>query len=172
MSLDNTFGLCIQPDRTINDQERLHCPESVATLNDKTGAALKEYLLAALRMPQVAHSTSVILWVVDDKGEVRFALEELLNIKTGRLAAVRPRGDWGNLPGTLKLGHPSLVERQNKFARIGGEIVYNIDEERWEINNFSGRYGTRPKTTKAHLEAVAGIFRNYNIYLHVDFEVP
>lgn len=172
MNYDSIFGLCIQSDRAINDHERLHRPESVETLNKKTGAALKEYLLAALRMPEVVHNTSIILWVVDEDGEIHFALEELINSRTGRLAAVRPRGDWGNIEGTLKLGHPSLLEQRNKFARIGGEIVYNMHRKRWEINNFSGRYGMRQQTTKPHLEAVAGKFAEHGIHLYVDFERP
>jgi hypothetical protein len=172
MSLDDKYGPCVPNARTIDDWEKAHRPTSLDELTAETGKALNQYMQSLLKMPRIAHSTCVILWIVDGAGRIWFALEELFSEATSTLVAVRPRGDWGKIAGTFKLGHPSLLTDADKSARIGGEIVYNSDKTRWEINNFSGRYGVREKTKRAHLEAVAGKFTEHGIPLYVDFAKP
>ncbi|KQS95368.1 hypothetical protein [Rhizobium sp. Leaf386] len=174
MDLDATFGPCAGAGRPISAAEQKYAPDSLQKLTDETALVLKTYMdtVTGLKMPGVVHSNSLVIWIVDDEGEICFAMEELFEEATGTLATVRPRGDWGKIDGTVKLGHPSLIEDADKRARIGGELVYDRGKAHWEINNFSGRYGQRKWQTRAHLEAVAGKFNDWGISLHVTFGQP
>lgn len=160
MSLDVDFGPCQAARGNISPAEMQHSPESLQVLDQSSGAQLRAYMgtVAGLSIPQIIHNYCVVLWLVDEEGTILFALEELIHAIDGTLVAVRPRGDWGNIPNTVKLGHPSLLQDPQKRARIGGEIRFDRERNLWEINNYSGRYGTRAHQTLSHLQNVAQKF--------------
>ena len=158
----------------MHPHEQAWKPDSLQHLTKDAAEHLKAYMdtAAGLKVPRVIHGNAVVLWIVDEDGEIHVAMEELFHEKAGVLATVRPRADWVKIANTVKLGHPSLVEGDVKNARIGGEIVYDAGAARWEINNFSGRFGMRKWQEKRHLEAVAGKFNTWNIHLYVKFRKP
>lgn len=107
----------------------------------------------------------LIIWLVDEKGTIWFAIEELI---------------WNSLPTGLpkfqkfpltekspKLGHPSLVGC--KAARIGGEIQFDVPTEEWSINNGSGRYGFGKSRNARQLSNVVRIFGDFEIVLKLTF---
>ncbi|ADZ71076.1 hypothetical protein SL003B_2653 [Polymorphum gilvum SL003B-26A1] len=105
---------------------------------------------------------------MDEDGDIWFAMEEALNLETGRSEFPAPRAV--PLASThRKLGHPSLLENSAKHARIGGEIVYDplFGEKGWVLSNSSGRYGTSPDRRKEHLDNVAARFGNYGLVFDV-----
>lgn len=167
MSLDELYGPNAPAQGRISEAEKLYRPQSLQALDEESAAFLRGYMdsVAGLRLPVIVHSHCVILWLVDQTGTVLFALEELVEEATGELVAVRPRGDWGNIPGTIKLGHPSLLDADDKNARIGGEISFNRTAGQWEITNRSGRYGTRSHQTPHHLQAATENFKLHGIEL-------
>ncbi|MQB04036.1 hypothetical protein DXT91_07745 [Agrobacterium tumefaciens] len=175
MSLDDTFGPCLEAGRTIANQEFQYNPQSLQRLDEQTGPLLGKYLdtaIGGLKIPRLIHRANTILWLVDNNGDVWFAIEEVVDIDTGTyLYALALSQEKTN--NHVKLGHPSLLmSTTDKRARIGGEIKYVPRHGCWVINNRSGRYGTRPHQTAAHLEAVAAKFKDYEIPLKVVFEEP
>ena len=171
MSLDELFGPNAPAQGRISNAEKLYRPKSLQALDEKSASFLKGYMesVTGLLLPVVVHSHCVILWLVDQAGTILFALEELVEEQTGELVAVRPRGNWGNIAGTIKLGHPSLLDAEDKHARIGGEISFNRTTSQWEITNRSGRYGTRSHQTLHHLQAATEKFKLYGIELIPSF---
>ena len=162
MSLDIRFGETSPADGDINPAELSYQPASLQKLEAETKQFLEAYIHAAegLRTPQIVHQYCALLWIVDAHGDIHFALEELVDEHTGKTVAIRPKGDFGKIPGTVKLGHPSLLADSKKEARIGGEIVFNAKTGEWEINNFSGRYGFRDQADPSHLQEAAQIFKD------------
>lgn len=70
--------------------------------------------------------------------------------------------------GWSKLGHPSLLN-EDKLGRIAGEATFLPEDNVWEINNLSGRYGLGLDRTATHLENVAGILRASGLRIIIDF---
>lgn len=161
MSLDTRFGETSPADGDIHAAEALYQPASLQKLEAATKEYLQSYMRSAegLLLPQLVHRYCALLWIIDDAGDVHFALEELVDERTGETVAIKPK-DFKPLPGTVKLGHPSLLADPKKEARIGGEIVYNRHTREWEINNWSGRYGFRQQASPSHLQEAAQIFKD------------
>lgn len=175
MSLTVQFGACSPAARPISDAERSFKPASLQKLDSSTAPSLKSYIDSAsgLLATQVVGYYCAMLWVVDEQGDIHFALEELVDKATGDTVAVKPREDLGPMEGTIKLGHPALISDPSKNARIGGEIRYDRIAKQWEINNRSGRYGTRTQATPSHLEEAAKKFNAFcGIVLRPVFTKP
>lgn len=140
-----------------------------------TASILRQYLdtaKAGLLLSVAIHRVHPILWLVDHAGDVWFAVEEVVSEESGELLYTMARGSHIP-PGHVKLGHPSLlISTTNKSARIGGEIKYFPASQVWKISNRSGRYGTRPHQTEAHLKAVAERFSEHGIELAINFWTP
>jgi len=106
--------------------------------------------------------------VIDSSGDLWFALEEMVQIETGKFLFPRiPEAPMA--PEHRRLGHPALVKGAN--ARIAGEILFDIraDIPGWVITNGSGRYGIRDGRTPAQLSNVSQKFSGYGIKLAETF---
>lgn len=176
MSLDEDFGPCRPAGgRGVAKHELQRTPHSLQQLDVSSAAWLKSYLAAArdgLRTPQIVHQANNLLWLVDDPGEIWFAIEEVVHVDTGKLLYTYHGNYDVRAPEQhVTLGHPALL-RGAENARIGGEIKWSRHGNGWIITNKSGRYGTRQGQTKAHLEAVAGKFNAYGISLVPTFYDP
>ncbi|EUB97264.1 hypothetical protein PMI07_000840 [Rhizobium sp. CF080] len=172
--LDAMFGCCDPAGRTIEDPERHFSPQSLQRLDEDTAPLIRRYMELAcdgLRLPGVLHRTHPMLWLIDKPGDVWTAIEEVIDAETGAYLYPLSRSQ-SSKPGHVRLGHPSLVIARNKHARIGGEIKYSAAANKWIISNRSGRYGTRPNQTQAHLAAAASRFMEFDIELTVSFWQP
>lgn len=178
MSLDEEFGPCAPAGGYgVNAIERNYRPQSLQQLTADTAPVLKSYLGTAdlgLSVPRILHRTNNILWIVDRRGDLWFAVEEIVDAETGALLYTLPRTKAKLLRPDehVKLGHPSLLQDLDRHARIGGEILWSPRYNAWTLNNSSGRYGDRKGTTRAHLEAVARKLNHYGIELIVVFWEP
>ncbi len=176
MDLDERFGECLPFQRDASEAELSAQPRSFQVLSEDTAPALKMLIDTAPMQPlsQVVYATSPILWLVDQAGNVRFAMEEVLNRDTGSLHFILPRNGPPLRPFEVRLGHPSLLEPgspERKVARIGGELFYDPFKGRapWVLSNNSGRYGKRPHIRREHLENVNEIFAGFGISLRTFF---
>ncbi|MGR9289905.1 hypothetical protein ACU8OS_15755 [Rhizobium leguminosarum] len=173
--LDAIFGPCLPAGQPVKPQEFQLRPASVQRLDVDTASILRQYLdtaKAGLLLSVAIHRVHPILWLVDHAGDVWFAVEEVVSEESGELLYTMARGSHIP-PGHVKLGHPSLlISTTNKSARIGGEIKYFPASQVWKISNRSGRYGTRPHQTEAHLKAVAERFSEHGIELAINFWTP
>ncbi|WP_158665244.1 hypothetical protein [Ensifer adhaerens] len=147
-------------------------------LNNTTALFLKNYMETTngLRLPEVVHSTTPILWLVDKDGLIRFAMEEVVSNDTGALNYILPRNGPALRDNEVRLGHPALLDPvkpgDTKAARIGGEIIYDPSPNSnipWVLTNASGRFGKRPHITRAHLENVKEVFAQFGIPLRAFF---
>lgn len=176
MNLDTEFGPCLPPSGNVSAHELSYQPYSLSALSSETAVSLKEYLHSVrnIRLASITHTVTPILWLVNRDGQIRFSLEEAIDEKTGELMYVIPRLFRFSKDGFVKLGHPALLGSDtwsDKFARIGGEIVFDDGmSPRWTITNSSGRYGFRQDTTKEHLQRVANVFSEFGIELSVYFK--
>ncbi|WP_158775601.1 hypothetical protein [Rhizobium sp. H4] len=176
MDLDERYGECLQFQRDASPVELSAMPRSLQVLTEETAPALKSLIDAASSQPlaEVVYATSPILWLVDEAGNIRFAMEEVLNRETGNLHFILPRNGPPLRPFEARLGHPSLLEPGNpetKVARIGGELFYAPIRGRspWVLSNNSGRYGKRPHIRREHLENVNEVFAGFGISLRTFF---
>ncbi|MFF0948378.1 hypothetical protein ACFYE9_12095 [Rhizobium leguminosarum] len=177
MNLDDEYGLCLKYQRTATPEELGAMPRSLQILNDVTAPALKTYLESAgtLTIPAVLHATTPILWLIDKDGNLRFALEEVLNRYTGAVTYILPRSGPKLGEMDVRLGHPALLEPvddDEKAARIGGELFYDpvpTSEHAWVLTNNSGRFGKRPHITRQHLNNVKGFFARFGIHMRTFF---
>ncbi|QWY83089.1 hypothetical protein [Rhizobium phage RHph_X66] len=176
MTLDERFGPCLPFQRQASAWELSTQPRSLQILSEETAPALKLLIDTAPSLPlvEVVHATAPILWLVDQQGNVRFSMEEVMNRDTGALHFILPRNGPPLRPTEERLGHPALLEPGNagtKMARIGGELFYDPFRGRapWVLSNASGRYGKRPHITSEHLENVNAIFAHFGISLRTFF---
>ncbi len=110
----------------------------------------------------------VFLWIGDHSGRILLSIEEACLTKTPERRFPRMRGM--PLDGHVEaLGHPLLVGRAP--ARIAGELFLDegVHGLEWSLNNKSGRYGVGPTRTRAHLENVAGRFRQVGVFVETTF---
>jgi hypothetical protein len=180
MNLDRKFGPCRDAEGSISSVEMEFSPSSLQRLTPSSSISLKTYMKSAeegLLITQSIHKNHNLLWVVDESGEVWFAIEEAV-VADGSFLFPFPRkkhtlflkkGDVDFAIG--KLGHPSLL-RNIKKSRIAGEIIFDVaysDTSKWVINNASGRYGIRKHIRRSHLEAVGQIFNRFGIPMGIEF---
>jgi hypothetical protein len=169
-NLDLHFGLAIPPKRMDPIEFKVQ-PLSLERLTSRTAELLKQLMVVAehgLGVARFAYAVVPILWVIDTKGTLWFALEELIEIDTGKFLFPRVR----DAPVDTKhqrLGHPALVKGAN--GRIAGEIFFDIraDVPAWVITNGSGRYGTREGRTATQLSNVSQQFAQHGIRLREKF---
>jgi hypothetical protein len=168
--LDQMFGPPIRPLNGLKsweDDERLLRYE----LNQASARQLSKLLSTAAEggfLLSIATAVTII-WVVTERGDMVFALEETIEVG-GK--SRRPRMRGVPLDGTVKpLGHPLLVD--GATARIAGELRLDttaIDGQLvWILNNRSGRYGLHNTRTQMHLENVAELLRRYGIPVETEF---
>lgn len=178
MDLDALYGSCLPYQRDASEAELGVMPRSLQILDAQSAPALKGYLESTgeLLLPQVVHWTTPILWLIDKKGDIRFAMEEVVARDTGALTFVLPRNGPPLRETDVRLGHPALLEPVNagetKSARIGGEIIYDPvrqSKDAWVLTNNSGRFGKRPHITRAHLENAKNAFMGFGISLRTFF---
>lgn len=119
-------------------------PRSLSTLTDDTGRRLSAYC-GVCGSPLFACAASAIafLWVMDESGDIKLAVEEIAELPDGRELTGHPRRR--NFPShpsdEKKLGHPCLVDEQP--ARIAGELFLDHADDGelvWFVNTNSGRY--------------------------------
>lgn len=172
------FGTLILPQRpdqrlAVEQWERDFAPDSLSRLDDDSARSLKqtmEEISSGWTLGRVLTYDIIIIWVVDRRGDIWFAIEELVlnDMPTGR-----PKHQTLELTSTFpKLGHPALVNCAR--ARVAGEIYFDTGDDPpvWKISNNSGRYGRLPSRTRAHLNNVADHFRSFRIDLTPHFIDP
>lgn len=176
---DDMYGICSECalGRSISDHELQFTPHSLQRLNKKTAKSLKKLLelRSTLKFLNIMPKLYHILWVMDERTDIYFALEEVID-QSGQPISFLMRNVSARTNGSyLKLGHPSLLKGDRR-ARIGGEIIYDYnednDESQWLLTNSSGRYGLREGQVKAHLEAVASKFNQFGLSFRIDFIPP
>ncbi|MDH6269169.1 hypothetical protein M2360_004595 [Rhizobium sp. SG_E_25_P2] len=177
MDLDERFGQCRPAARPVAEVEQHIQPRSLQRLAD-VAAVLKTYLECAgdLAIPAVFHETAPILWLVDEDGAIRIAMEEVVLRDTGALRYILPRNGPPMEAHHVRLGHPALLDPVEpgmvKEARIGGELFYDpvrYSPVSWVISNNSGRYGKREGITRSHINNVRDVFASYDIQVRPFF---
>ncbi|MCK7615283.1 hypothetical protein [Roseibium sediminicola] len=175
--LDTLYGPCLETERPISKLELKFQPNSLQQLTKDTAASLQKYFESALflKIPAVIHRKVVILWVMDEPGNIFIAFEELIDGHDGsylmpyfRESLVTNRLNHEINGGRIgRLGHPSLLAGK-RAARIGGEIRFRPEDNdsfHWKINRLSGRYGVRSHQTDAHLAAVHSLFMEMGLHI-------
>lgn len=175
--LDNRFGTLVdaQPRPSgiaIDDWERAHRPASFTILTDQTARQLRTFMddiRSGFSAGRVFVDDTIVIWVVDAAGSIRFAVEEM--VYDGAATGL-PKLQTFTLTKFLpKLGHPSLLnDDPGRPGRIGGEI--RLQEfsagPYWIINRRSGRYGYYADRIYVHLKNVADQFRRFDIELKIE----
>lgn len=178
MDFDVLYGPCLPFARDASEAEMGVNPRSLEFLNEETAPALIKHLENAesLLLSQVVHATMPILWLIDEAGQIRFAMEEVIARDTGYLSYILPRNGPPMRETDVRLGHPALLEPVNageaKSARIGGEIFYDPirrSELSWVLTNNSGRFGKRPHIKREYLENAGKAFEALGVSLRTFF---
>ncbi|MEP0210575.1 MAG: hypothetical protein ABJ370_00910 [Paracoccaceae bacterium] len=175
--LADFFGATILADR-VDPAEQATAPASLTELTDETAEILGAYMETAdegLPISRVNHGLLPLLWVLDEDGRIFIALEEVYDRASLQKRFPLARGML--VPqGYFKLGHPALVEGSLKKARIGGELLFDPDEDYgvkgWLISNASGRFGFGSHRSPAHLNNVADVFASFGIRVDVYYIPP
>lgn len=165
--LDKRYGVAIPP-KYWSNIEKFKKPASLQLLDPTTAPVLQAYLTTAtdgLEITRTNHQTIILLWLMDEEGQIWFCVEEAF--KDDAEISVYPRLDGVKYPdGYEKLGHPSLILAAK--ARIGGELIWDIPEDsepRWMITNKSGRYGIREDIFPQHIDNIAKKFEDLGVKL-------
>lgn len=169
--LDQEYGPAIEPQNGVKAWERVDAKIEPIHLNRTTAGWISVLLEAATASPIAAKAIEsiTILWVVDEAGDLYFAVEEVLDTKNGMKQRPRARGITLN-EAVKPLGHPLLISLGK--GRIGGEIYVDGDqfgEFVLVINNRSGRYGRDHSRMSRHLDNVAQLFGSFGVRMIPDF---
>lgn len=169
--LDREFGPAIEPQNGLKSWEHIDGTIEPILLTRNSAAWFIELVQAASSNPlaRKAIEAVIILWVVDEGGDLYFAMEDVIDTQMSRLQRPRTRGISLN-DAVKPLGHPLLIAGGR--GRIGGEIYVDRDENDNSVlilNNRSGRYGRHPSRTPEHLENVTWLFRTFGVTLIPDF---
>lgn len=153
--------------------EDMYRPASLAVLRGtgEQNLALLGHLLSTAsgcRATRYLCESATILWLIDDEGAFRIAIEEAQHPQDPDITIPILRHNKMGSQGWHKLGHPALLDRAEKLARIGGELRFRTAGY-WEINNSSGRYGIRCGRTERQLENVADYLRSFGLKIDTDF---
>lgn len=173
MELDERYGELLNAvspggGNAVEDWERTYFPRSMSTLTSTSAAHLSGLMSSvskSCRLDQFLVLDIVILWLVNENGDVVFAVEEA--VSDGLPLDVPRHRRAEHKIGKDKLGHPSLVAGGK--ARIAGEIYYDIRRNAWMINMKSGRYSAEYDRTKGQLTNVSNQFRDHGIILTVEY---
>jgi hypothetical protein len=168
LHLDDLYGALVDPVRV--DPVETSMPQSLAILDDESAARLRALMLSARGEPPAMLCSEVpMLWVVDIAGNLRIAVEEVVDAASGELLHPKP-ARCPLHPGTAKRGHPSLVSGGR--ARIGGEMLLD-PKYGWVITNRSGRFGAAALgRSKAQLEKVSDLLAQRGIEVQAFFYAP
>jgi hypothetical protein len=171
--LDQLFGVLVAPSR-LDPKEKSVSPRSLQKLEASSGTLLRQLMDVTERRLGVSayvYCEVPILWIVDDRGDVWFSLEEVIDEETDEFTIPNLR-DTPAADGYARLGHPSLVSANS--ARIAGEILFDVRAENpsWYITNASGRYGIGHDRKEDHLKEVSKLFRDFGINLFERFIFP
>jgi hypothetical protein len=115
--------------------------------------------------------TTPLLWLVDGRGQILVALEEMFFVKDHEYIGAKHRKL--SLPvDSYRLGHPAFVSAGD--ARIAGELFFDRSTKagRWLITNGSGRYGIGRGRSESHLKNVVQRFEAFNLSLEHKFFKP
>ncbi len=114
-------------------------------VDDMDQVMLNPYLQVATNLYKaiLSPSTQAYDWVIDTQGNVRII--EMVPHPRGRSYSgnfIRPEDGYKRESGYVeRYGHISALG--GGLGRIGGEIIYDIQNKQWIINNKSGRYSKR-----------------------------
>jgi hypothetical protein len=171
--LNMLFGKLFKPKR-VDPVEANVRPRSLQRLCESTAKWLKAFMKATedgLGVTQWVYCELPILWVVDEIGDIWFAVEEIVSTKSHDFVLPRIRNTITSSEHS-RLGHPALLSAGP--GRIGGEILFDVraDVPAWFITNASGRYGLLPGRRPVHLANIAQRFREHGITLKEQFIAP
>ncbi len=168
--LDQHYGVAVHP-HMLGPLEAELKPRSLLRLDAASAKHLGTLMRLAfdLVLASCVFCETPILWVIDEVGQVWFALEEIVDIETREFLYPRFKRFRHKIS---KLGHPALIEGGR--GRIGGELIFDDvgNPPAWYISNGSGRYGLTPGRTARHLEEAALLFIEYGLDLRSDFIEP
>lgn len=145
IDLDLSYGKAIIP-KEIEGYEQDETPVTVENLDSNNAPKLLEYMSTSnngLKLTKLISEQLPILWVIDEHGDLRFAIEEYLNIEDTKLRV----GRFGGMP-----------------------TVISSDTVKWVLNNHSGRYGVEIDRKKDHLIAVQQLFKKFGLEVGIDWE--
>ncbi|NTG67241.1 hypothetical protein [Rhizobium rhizogenes] len=174
--LDTLFGPATPPPY-VGPGEETFSPRTLACLDAQSAKLIKDLFATAtegLGLTRLTHECCIVLWLLDENGEIWFALEEVTY--TDELGQRYHHPISRSIPFDpaiefLRLGHPSLIAGERR-ARIGGEIVYDesFGTNGWIISNKSGRYGSKNRPQKReHLEAAARVWEKFGITMDIHY---
>ncbi|TRL32037.1 hypothetical protein [Rhizobium straminoryzae] len=173
MDLDQRYGSAVPPQaHGLRQGEDMFAPRSLVMLAETDDAP---GIVGFMRAVQESCALSgflsggfTILWIIDREGALRIAVEEAFSDGDRRIPLINDITAMLQQSGWSKLGHPSLLN-EDKLGRIAGEATFLPEDNVWEINNLSGRYGLGLDRTATHLENVAGILRASGLRIIIDF---
>ena len=120
-----------------------------------------ESVSKSCRVDQFLVLDVIILWLVDQNGDIIFAIEEA--VADGLPLDVPRHRRAEHKVGKAKLGHPALIA--GRKARVAGEIYYDPRDNVWKINMNSGRYSAAYDRSLKHLSNVRMRFADFAILL-------
>jgi hypothetical protein len=173
MDLNARYGFAVPPQaHGLRPGEDMLAPKSLITLEASTGVPQKVPFMTAVQegclLAGLLDDSITILWIMDQAGSLRIAIEEAYFDGTDRIPLVNALKPMLQKSGWNKLGHPALLDEE-KLGRIAGEITFLPQENAREINNLSGRYGLGLDRKATHLENVAAILRACGLRIIIDF---
>ena len=169
-NLDIEFGELRAPEK-IMAWEKGRRPNSLCTVDANllmTLSALRD--CAQSQLLKSAAQTQNYLWIMDDNGDIKIAIEEIaiLDGKPDTRGFPRRRG-YKHPSEDQKLGHPTLLDGGD--ARIAGELALDLDGNRllWVLNANSGRYCKQKPPSKRQVDATAKLIRDMGLDIQVDY---
>ncbi|MBY5387688.1 hypothetical protein [Rhizobium leguminosarum] len=180
---DARFGRCAVPTEHLGIYpHEIIPPKSLVTLTDETAPMIRSFFNLAQEqtlftpIPISVH----VLWIMDCSCKIHLALEEMIDItRDNAVIGVLPKASSAQPPrGSFKKpGHPTLLPKGETDARIAGEIYFDPEKDPsgkrlWCLTNESGRYGLRAGQSRDHLEAICGIFEEFELYFSMRYVKP
>lgn len=193
MTLDQLYGIVLgpapskdRPDGYWKWELDLR-PISYSVLDKKSAVPLQAFMTQVSEnwtIGNILVRRAIILYLVDEIGLVRFAIEEAVEEDPSGKSVGRDyrRLDIPFFSKLLrtdkKLGHPVLVGCGG--ARIAGQIMFQPADDPgktpyWTIDAWSGRYGrmvVAGRREPRHVEHVIAEFQRYDIELQNAFGPP
>ena len=168
--LDDVFGRLVDP-ATVQTWEGGRSPVSLFWLADpaRRFAEWARLALDEARYTLPLHADIPFLWIIDARGELWLALEEVVDEVSGQFQYVRRK--LANVPAHLvKCGHPALL--RGGAGRIAGELYIDDGDPTapcWVINKHSGRYSRgHSDRDERTLDNVKALFSRHGVDVQVD----
>ncbi|WP_439625874.1 hypothetical protein [Shinella sp.] len=171
-NFDRDFGALRAPDK-VDDWEKDVTPASLSDLGEAAPALAELKKLAQYRILSSAMRAKNYIWVMEQDGTIKIAIEELAYLQSGTPYPGYPRRRSYKHPSEeKKLGHPTLVGASE--ARIAGELFFDReneqDELKWFLNVHSGRYCRQKPPGKHQIDNVVARFKALGVDVEVDYE--